>query len=206
MSPLTANRKCEPLLWRRKARGRLRQRAYTLIELLIVIALMGILAALLLPQFEPSTHEQLQGAAQIIAGDIAYARNLAVSHDSKYRLTFHAAANSYTLQHTGTNHLLDVLPLTPYRTNTSTPDQQVTLLEALPHIGAAVEVVGIQVGGNATAATGMLEFTSLGGLQGAEPVTIWLACGTDQTRRYLPLTVAPVTGLCEVGEFVATPP
>jgi prepilin-type N-terminal cleavage/methylation domain-containing protein len=186
------------ILWQR--------RGYTIIELMLVMALMGILAAILLPQFEPSIHEQLQGAAQIVSADIAYARNLAVAHGTQYQLSFNTATNSYTLRHSGTNNLFDVLPVTPYRSSADSPDVQVTHLDDLPRIGAAVEIAGVQIGGNATAASGSLEFTALGGLVDSEPMTIWLACGADGARRYLPVTVMPVTGLCETGDFVATPP
>lgn len=180
-------------------------RGYTLIEMLIVISLMGIMAALLLPRFEPSTYDQLQGAAQIISADIAYARNLAVTNDSRYTLTFDRANNAYTLRHSGANNLLDVLPLTPYRHSGAAPDEQITYLEDLPHLGPGVELVGVSSsGGISTYST--IEFNSLGGLEGAQPITIWLACGVDDARRYQSLIIAPVTGLVTLGEFQATAP
>jgi prepilin-type N-terminal cleavage/methylation domain-containing protein len=181
-------------------------RGYTLIEMLIVISLMGVLAALLLPRFEPSTYDQLQGAAQIISADIAYARNLAVTNDSHYSLTFDRATNSYTLRHTGHNNLLDVLPITPYRHSGEAPDAQVTYLEDLPHLGPRVELIGVSKGSGSVSTSSTLEFNSLGGLEGAQPVTIWIACGEDDSRRYLSLVVAPVTGLVTMGEFQATAP
>ena len=60
----------------------------TLIELLIVVAVMGILAGLVLPSSNPSLHDQLRSAAQILAGDLAYGRSLAVTHNSRYQFTF----------------------------------------------------------------------------------------------------------------------
>ncbi|HTN74870.1 MAG TPA: prepilin-type N-terminal cleavage/methylation domain-containing protein [Pirellulaceae bacterium] len=179
---------------------------YTLIELLLVVSLMGVMAALMLPKFEPTTHEQLQGAAQIVAADMAYARNLAVTNDSQYRVTFSQATNAYVLQHAGTNHLLDVLPTTPYRHADDTPDRQSTYLAELPHIGASAEVVGIKIGSAALVPSGSVEFDSLGGLSSNQPVTIWLACGQDRSRRYLSLSIAPVTGLCTTGQFRAAAP
>ena len=183
-----------------------RRRAYTLIEMLIVITLMGILTAILLPKFEPSTYEQLQGASQIIAADLSYARSLAVTNDSQYTLTFSASDNAYTLRHTGANNLLDVLPKSPYRSAADSPDSQETKLEDLPHLGASVEIVGVRVGSNALLSIGQIEFSSLGGLSVAQPVTIVLACGQNTSRRYLPITIAPVTGLCTLGTYTATLP
>jgi prepilin-type N-terminal cleavage/methylation domain-containing protein len=180
--------------------------AFSLVELLIVITIMGIMAGLLLPRFEPSIHEQLQGTAQILAADLSYARNLAVANDSRYRVTLRVSDNSYTLVHAGTNTLLDVLPQTPYRNATDAPNEQSTFLEDLPHIGAHVEIAGVQIGGNSPGPSGSVEFDSLGGLTITQPITIWLACGNDDARRYLPLTVMPVTGLCEVGEFTGIAP
>lgn len=181
-------------------------RGYTLIEMLIVISLMGVMAALLLPRFEPSTYDQLQGAAQIISADIAYARNLAVTNDSRYSLTFDSATNAYTLRHSGANNLLDVLPMTPYRHSGAAPDEQITYLADLPHLGPGVELVGVSKGASGVSTSSTIEFNALGGLEGAQPITIWLACGVDDARRYQSMVIAPVTGLVTLGEFQATAP
>ena len=195
MLPLNAS-----MLSRRAARG------YTLVEMLMVVALMGIFAALLLPRFEPSVHDQLQGAASIISADLSYTRNLAVTNDSTYMLKFSRGDNAYALTHSGSNNLLDVLPTTPYRHAESAPDLQMTYMEDLPHLGPAVEIYGVQVGSTAVSASGWVEFNGLGGVEGAKTFTVWLACGNGDTRRYQSLTVAPVTGLVSVGAFRANAP
>ncbi len=186
--------------------SRHRERGYTLIEMLIVISIMGIFAAILLPRFEPSVRDQLRGAAEIVSGDVAYARNLAVTNDSQYKLQFKKSNSSYSLTHSGTNNLLDVLPPTPYRNGSGSLTEQVTFLEDFPHLGAAVEIHGVTNGGGSVGATGSLEFTSLGGIAGGQSFTIWLACGSGDTRRYQALIVAPVTGLVALGEFRASAP
>ena len=110
------------------------------------------------------------------------------------------------MRHTGTNSLLDVLPLTPYRNSGDSPDAQVTYLEDLPHLGASVEIIGVQVGTDALAAAGEIEFDSLGGLTEAEAIVVVLACGQDNARRYLPITISPVTGLTTIGDYTAVAP
>lgn len=186
--------------------GSQRGAGYTLIELLLVISLMGIFAALLLPRFEPSVHDQLEGLASIISADMSYARNLAVTNGSKYTLTFSRTNNAYTLQHTGANNLLDVLPSTPYRHNASSPDAQLTYLADLPHLGPEVQLHGVQVGSGSISASGALEFNDLGGVEGGQSFTLWLVAGADDAQRFQSLTVAPVTGLVSIGEFRAAPP
>jgi prepilin-type N-terminal cleavage/methylation domain-containing protein len=182
------------------------RRGYSLVELLIVISLMGILAAILLPRFEPSLHDQLQGAAQIISADLNYARNLAVTNNSKYRVGFKRDTNAYYLQHSGTNSLLNVLPLTPYRNANDTPTLQTTYLQDLPRLGTVVEVWGVKSGNGAVSDTGTIEFNALGGLESGQATTLWLAAGVGETRRYQSLTIAPVTGIVSLGTFQAVPP
>jgi prepilin-type N-terminal cleavage/methylation domain-containing protein len=186
--------------------NRTARRGYSLVELLIVISLMGILAAILLPRFEPSLHDQLQGAAQIISADLNYARNLAVTNNSKYRVGFKRAENAYFLQHSGTNSLLNVLPQTPYRNAADTPTTQATYLADLPRLGTVVEVWGVKTGSGSVSDTGNVEFNALGGLESGQIITIWLAAGAGDARRYQSLTVAPATGIVSLGTFQAAPP
>src|SRR5687767_13343326 len=105
---------------------------FSLIELLIVVSIMGVLAALVLPNSNPGLHDQLQSAAQIVASDIAYGRSLAVANNSRYRFVFEANNNRYVLRHSGANTALNVLPSAAFRSPSDPPDQHIVELAALP--------------------------------------------------------------------------
>ena len=187
--------------------GRCRQSAgFTLIELLIVVAVMGILAGLVVPRSDPSLHEQLRSAAQIMAGDLAYGRSLAVTHNSEYRFTFDTEGNRYLLEHSGTRVALDTLPDSPFRSPDDPPDQQIVTLEELPHVGPTVRIVNVAAQGSASVTVQDVEFGPLGGTLRSEETVIWLAAGQGAGTRYLPLHVNPVTGLTTVGNFSAVGP
>src|SRR4051812_13895118 len=92
-----------------RARG-----GFSLFELLIVVAILGILSAVALPYLSSDVPQQLQMAADAVAGDCEYVRGLAVANNSSYRITFNLAQNSYTFQHTGSSGGLNKLPTSPY--------------------------------------------------------------------------------------------
>ena len=74
---------------------------FTLVEVLMVVLLMSVLAAIALPSMNPSIHDQLQAVAEIVANDMAYGRSLAVANNGTYRFTFDLTNNQYYLQYTG---------------------------------------------------------------------------------------------------------
>jgi Tfp pilus assembly protein FimT len=179
----------------------------TLVELLIVVTLLGILAGVVLATYEPGLSEQLQGAAQVVVADIAYARSLAVANNSQYSLKFDIAANHYWLEHTGSNALLETLPTSPFRDSSDSTDRQTTDLSSLPAMSGVVELVGVnRVGTNSLEATTSLEFGPLGSLTNPENIVIWLACGGGTARRYVYVEVDPVTGLPEIGQHQLAAP
>src|SRR5262245_20554250 len=101
--------------YRRCTRSPARRRcALTLIELLLTIAILGILAAILIPQLTGDLPERLNAGSQIVSTDLDYARSLAVSNNTSYRLTFDPANNLYYLRHSGTNAALNTLPRSPF--------------------------------------------------------------------------------------------
>ena len=69
--------------------------AFTLLELLLVVAIVGILVGVLLPDMQPAVYDQLRSTAQIVATDLAYARSLAVANNDNYRITFDLNNNQY---------------------------------------------------------------------------------------------------------------
>lgn len=188
------------------ARSRHKPDGFTLIELLIVIALMGILAGVVLPSSSPSLHDQLQSAAKILATDLAYARSLAVTHGSTYRVSFDTKNNRYVLRHSGTNPALDTLPASPFRNPDDPPDEHVVNLADLPRMAAPVELVGAAVSNGSLIRTDHVEFGPLGETTESAPTMIWLSAGPAGDKRYIVVYVNPITGLATVGPYSGTGP
>jgi len=182
---------------------RLRPRtALSLIELLIAIAVMGILAALVLPSANPTIRDQLVSTAQIVAADLAYGRSLAVANDSSYRFTFDLTLNRYTLTHCGTNSALNVLPKTAFSNFDDLPTRHVVDLDDLPHVGPAVRLAAVGAYSNTSVQRlAQLDFGPLGETTPSMDIVIWLAAGSGEGCRYVPLYVNPTTGLTTVGSY-----
>jgi len=177
----------------------------TLIELLITVALMGILAALVIPSANPAIHEQLQAMAQIVASDLAYGRSLAITNNASYTFTFALSANSYTLTSPSKN-----LPASLFD-NPGTASKTYTVkLSSLPHMGPTVAIYAWGTG-NATSLTSAssLVFTALGSAEAdgtSADTYIWLTAGAGKSQSYISLQVDDVTGLTTVGNCTAKPP
>ncbi len=188
--------------------GRRQSAGFSLIELLIVLAVMGILASLVIPRSNPSLYDQLRSTAQILRTDLAYGRSLAVTNNSTYRLTFDTANNRYILEHSGARAALDTLPDSPFRDPGDPPDQHIVDLGRLPHLGPGVRIVTAATSGAITQRVSDVEFGPLGETTRTSPTVIWLVVGYGSDTRYLSLTVNPVTGLTDLQyrAFQAPPP
>jgi prepilin-type N-terminal cleavage/methylation domain-containing protein len=180
--------------------------AFSLVELLIVIAVMGIVAALTLPSVNSGIHDQLQATADAIAGDLAYARGLAVANNSSYRLTFDLANNQFTLQHSGANPALATLPPNPFQAASSDSTRFVVQLDDMPSLGGRVRLAAVGTVGSRPSSTTTLEFGPLGGTTSADPTQVWLSAGAGPAQRFISLTVNPATGLASVDAFTASGP
>ena len=183
-----------------------RRPALTLIELLLTLAVLGILAAVLIPQLSGDMPERLSAAAQVISADLDYARSLAVANNTRYQITFDTADNEYTLRHSGTNAIFNTLPRSPFAQVNDAVDQQTTRLSQLPIPEPRPRLVAVvQMQGSAQP-TSTIEFTPLGGTISTQPTALWLVCGSGSLRRYCPVAIDPVTGLVTIGQPVTTLP
>lgn len=184
-----------------------RPRGYTLIELLIVVALISIVAGLVVPQFEPAVHDQLTSVAQIVAADIDFARNLAIANNTEYRFDFYPDENKYVLVHAGYSPTFSTLPLTPFRDPADSPDQATSSLGRLPiNVHLPVQLVAVHRLAPSPQTATDVEFGPLGGTLEPEETVIWLGCGSGTNRRYLPVRISPVTGLVAVGDITTAAP
>jgi Tfp pilus assembly protein FimT len=177
-----------------------------LIELLIVLAVIGVLVGLALPSSVPSVHDQLRSTARILATDLAYGRSLAVSNSSTYKFTFDLPNNRYILRYSGSNPALRTLPNSPFSMPGDPADQHIVDLDNLPHLGAAVRLAAAAATGAAVQQVTDLEFGPLGATTRSSPTTVWLAAGRDSRTRYITVSVNPVTGLVDVGTVTSTGP
>ena len=174
---------------------------FTLLELLLVVAIVGILAAIVLPSAQPAIYDQLRSTAQIVATDLAYARSLAVANNSSYRVTLDLSGNRYVLAHSGANPALKVLPPSPFSSPGDPPDQHIVKLGDLPHVGPAVRLAAAATSGTSVQSVNDVEFGPLGQTTRPDPTTIWLAAGGGDQKRYIALEVSPVTGLIQIDGY-----
>jgi prepilin-type N-terminal cleavage/methylation domain-containing protein len=173
---------------------------FTLLELLLVIAIVGTLVGVLLPSSQPAVHEQLRSTARIVATDLAYARSLAVSNNDAYKIAFDLDANRYVLTHSGVNAALNQLPKSPFSSPGDPPDRHIVDLDDLPHVGPTVRLAAAATTGATTRSVGDVEFGVLGQTSRSDPTTIWLMAGSGDEKRYVALVVSPITGLTEIGD------
>ncbi|MGP1272881.1 MAG: pilus assembly FimT family protein [Phycisphaerales bacterium] len=71
------------------------QRAYTLLELMIVIVLLGITAAVVAPNLRGSEPIRVQTAVRAVASDIMFAQSDALAYQQRRAVVFDPAANTY---------------------------------------------------------------------------------------------------------------
>lgn len=178
---------------------------FTLVELLIVVAIMGIIAGMVIPQLEPGVASQLEAAGGIVVTDLDYARQLAVANQSSYAVEFAADGTQYTVTHTGSNTSLDTLPSSPFRRPTDPADQHISRFADLPQAGLRVSFLAMEPT-PAVSAGNRLEFGPLGSLSSGTPTRIWLTGGQGRSRFYLPIMVNAVTGLAVLGEMTSANP
>ncbi len=177
-----------------------RQKGFSLIELMTVIALMAIIAAAVISSSAPSYHDQLHTAAQIVAAELNYTRSLAETNGSKYKTTFDTAGNRLIMQHSGANNLLDTLPNSVFRNKKDPSDQHILDLDELDAINN-VTLYKVATLKESAIAASEIEFGPLGETTVRYPTLIWLAAGPADNRLYLLLAVNPVTGITTIGEY-----
>jgi prepilin-type N-terminal cleavage/methylation domain-containing protein len=72
--------------------------AFTFIELVVVMVILGIAAMLAMPMLSSAADSQLQAAAAMIAADLDYAKNLAITRQMTVTVVFNAGTESYQVQ------------------------------------------------------------------------------------------------------------
>ena len=80
-----------------KAQGSPDRRGVTLVELMVVLVLLSIAAAVIVPQAVQSSDLEAVSAARVLAADLNYAQDLAITSQAPVTVTFNAVENSYTL-------------------------------------------------------------------------------------------------------------
>lgn len=74
-----------------------RRAGYTLVEVLIIITILGIAAAVVVPQMLAAGTLGVQAAARIIIADILFAQNDAIAQQRNRRVVFDPANERYSL-------------------------------------------------------------------------------------------------------------
>ncbi len=204
MPPRSPN--AEPTCIRRSRIVAALARGFSLTEMMVVLTILGILAAITIPYFETSAVDQLQNGATILVADIDYARNLAIANGSDYRLTFQPADNRYQLTHSGSNSLLHALPSSPFKLATDSAMTQTTRLDQQSVGTGELKLLGALRATGSTAELTNVTFTPLGSTSITDDTLVWLTSGIGTARRYLAVRVSAVTGLATVEPLTATPP
>lgn len=74
-----------------------RRRGYTLIELLMIVAILGLASSLLIPQLANRDSMEVQGAVRQIIADMSFAQSDALAHQEYRRVHFYDDGSGYCI-------------------------------------------------------------------------------------------------------------
>jgi len=109
------------------------QKGFTLVEIIIVVVILGIAAALVVPTLSNAADIQVRSAANRIAADLDYAKGLAITHQGRYSVVFDVSGESYEIQEAdGTSVRNPLTGASSFVVNFSTDDRlsQVDIVSA----------------------------------------------------------------------------
>lgn len=174
---------------------------YTLIELLIVIAILGISSALLVPHLVNRDSMNVQAAVRLIIGDLSFAQSDALAHQEFRRVHFYENGSGYCLVRLTTQSQVDQ----PFDEASETPPDYIldpmgtaagaqcyyVINFATDRRFAGVSITEVEIDGGGRD----LNFDSLGGtvMAGAAPGTGGSLIVSSGGESYQ-ISIAPFTG------------
>ncbi len=82
----------------RNRKLRIVQHGFTMIELMVVLAIIAIAAAIVVPIASSAGTMQLRSAVTMLAADLEYAKSMAISRGHLYAVVFDKNAESYQIE------------------------------------------------------------------------------------------------------------
>jgi len=161
------------------------RRAFTFTELMVTVAVLGIVLAVVAPALTPEGPARLTGAATLVASDVEYAQSLSVANpDDLAVVRFEPAAPE------GPTYWIALLstPETPVTRPDSTEPYHVVFGE-----GDAAQLEGVAYTTTGVAG-GMIVFDEFGRLGSADPVSITLSNASGD----MTVAVSPDTGFVSI--------
>jgi prepilin-type N-terminal cleavage/methylation domain-containing protein len=71
---------------------------FTLVEILVVVAIITIAAMMAIPMMSSAASIQIRSAANMIAADLEYAKSMAISRGQNFSVVFDEATDSYSIK------------------------------------------------------------------------------------------------------------
>ncbi|RPI58346.1 MAG: prepilin-type N-terminal cleavage/methylation domain-containing protein [Planctomycetaceae bacterium] len=97
-----------------------RRFAFTLVEILAVVVILAVSAAVVIPKAVGTSDMQAQAAARMLAADLEYARDLSITMAKPTTVTFNVTGNSYVLTNASGNIIHPITKLPAYAVNFTT--------------------------------------------------------------------------------------
>jgi prepilin-type N-terminal cleavage/methylation domain-containing protein len=89
--------------------------AFTLVEILVVVIIIGIAGAIIVPQLGSRDDMKASSAARMLMADLIYAQNTAITQQSNQYVRFDVTNNNYAVLDSGMNVLTHPVTHNSYR-------------------------------------------------------------------------------------------